>query len=86
MNLSLWQRVGTPAKLTREWKFKNYKQAWELVDKISQHAESVNHHPDISFGWGYLIVSIFSHDKGAITDRDLDLARAIDKISDDESS
>lgn len=85
MKLENWQEVGTPAKLTREWKFKNYKQAWQLVDKISEYAESVNHHPDISFGWGYLSVSVYSHDKAAITKRDFDLAMAIDKLSDDES-
>lgn len=86
MTLDNWQEIGSPKKLTRNWKFKNYKQAWQLVNKISELAESANHHPDIAFGWGYLSVSLYSHDKGSITERDLDLARAIDKISLDENS
>ena len=85
MKLDKWQEETTPAKLVRNWKFKNYKQAWVLVNKISEYAEKVNHHPDISFGWGYLSVSVCSHDKGAITERDYDLAQAIDKLSDDEN-
>jgi 4a-hydroxytetrahydrobiopterin dehydratase len=40
-------------------------------------AEKANHHPDWSNSWNKVVIDLRSHDKDAITDRDFDLARAI---------
>jgi 4a-hydroxytetrahydrobiopterin dehydratase len=50
------------------------------VNEIGKLAEAANHHPDLAFGWGYLRITLTSHDKGSVTDRDRRLAAAIDKI------
>ncbi len=54
--------------------------AKRFVDEISILAEIQNHHPDISFGWGYVHLMLFSHDEQKITQRDLVLANAISNI------
>ena len=40
-------------------------------------AEKADHHPDWSNSWNKVVIDLTSHDKGAITDRDHNLARAI---------
>jgi 4a-hydroxytetrahydrobiopterin dehydratase len=67
-------------KLFKRYEFENYIQALEFVLKVSNLAEMQNHHPDISFGWGYVEISLFSHDKKDITERDHKLAEAISKL------
>jgi 4a-hydroxytetrahydrobiopterin dehydratase len=57
-------------KLYRRYNFKNYSEALSFVIKVSKLAEKINHHPDISFGWGYVELYLYSHDKKTITDRD----------------
>ena len=44
-------------------------------------AEEENHHPDISFGWGYCKVKIFTHAIKGLAESDFILAAKIDKIS-----
>ena len=41
-------------------------------------AQELNHHPDIAFGWGYVRITLTTHDAGGITDLDHRLAKAID--------
>ena len=39
--------------LVKKFKFKDFKESQNFVNKISKISEDENHHPDISFGWGY---------------------------------
>jgi 4a-hydroxytetrahydrobiopterin dehydratase len=67
-------------KLVAEFKLTNFEMAKRFVDEISILAEIQNHHPDISFGWGYVHLMLFSHDEQKITQRDIVLANAISNI------
>ena len=68
-------------KLYRKYDFKNYSEALSFVIKVSELAEKANHHPDISFGWGYVELYLYSHDKKAITNRDHKLKDQISELS-----
>ena len=48
-----------------------------LVDRIGAAADEADHHPDVSLTYPEVIVTLSSHDVGAITSRDIDLARRI---------
>lgn len=65
----------------REWKLKNYAQALAFVTRISVIAEEQNHHPDISFGWGYVKVMLTTHAAKAITKNDVIMAELIEGLS-----
>ena len=67
--------------LHSEIKTKDFASALALVNEVGKLAEEANHHPDLEFGWGYLRITLTSHDKGGVTDRDRKLAAAIDKLS-----
>ena len=66
--------------LIKEFLFKNFKDSQHFVNRVSEIAEKESHHPDISFGWGYCRVKIFTHAIQGLAESDFILAAKIDKI------
>ena len=66
--------------LEKEYFFENFRKALDFTIKIGELAENQNHHPDISFGWGYCKVKIFTHAIKGLAESDFILAAKIDKI------
>ena len=71
--------------LIKEFKFKNFLQSQNFVNKVGKIAEQENHHPDIWFGWGYSKIKIFTHAIKGLAESDFILAAKIDTIPNDES-
>ena len=65
--------------LKRRFEFADFAGALAQVNRIGAIAEELDHHPDITFGWGYAEVLTTTHDRGGITPFDIDLAARIDK-------
>ncbi|MCE3011693.1 MAG: 4a-hydroxytetrahydrobiopterin dehydratase [Proteobacteria bacterium] len=80
MNLSdQWHQ--TPTSLVRHYKFKNFREALAFTNSVGAIAETQKHHPDLKLGWGYLEITITTHDAGhTLTEKDFKLAAAIDQI------
>ena len=76
--LNDWQIDGTMLK--KQLKFKNFAAALDFVNQIGAFAEAADHHPDITFGWGYAEIALTTHDRGGITDVDVALAGKIDSL------
>ncbi len=66
--------------LIKEFKFKNFVESQNFVNKVSNISEEEGHHPDITFGWGYCSVKIFTHSIKGLAESDFILAAKIDKI------
>ena len=66
--------------LKKRLKFENFAAALEFVNCVGALAEAADHHPDITFGWGYADIALTTHDRGGITDTDLALAAKIDQV------
>ena len=66
--------------LHRAIKTPDFLTAFNIVSRIVQPAEAMKHHPDISFGWGYVNITLTSHDAGGVTERDHALAARIDEV------
>lgn len=71
-----WAADGKAIK--KRWEFKNFAEALAFVNRVGELAEAADHHPDITFGWGYAELVLTTHDRGGITDVDISLARRID--------
>jgi 4a-hydroxytetrahydrobiopterin dehydratase len=74
----MWQEENNA--LVRTFTFPDFRTALEFVNKIGAAAERLNHHPDIQLSWGKVVITLTSHDQGKITDKDRELAAAIDNI------
>ena len=68
-------------RLMREFEFDDFVSAKTFVDAISLLAEDANHHPEIHFGWGYVVIELYTHDKNQITEKDLALALRISQTT-----
>ena len=67
--------------LIKEFKFKNFLESQNFVNKVSEIAEIEGHHPDIWFGWGYAKIKIFTHAIKGLHESDFILAAKIDRIT-----
>jgi|TARA_B100001063_G_C16611150_1_gene475813 4a-hydroxytetrahydrobiopterin dehydratase len=66
--------------LFKEFKFSNFLESQKFINKIGELSENEGHHPDISFGWGYAKITIFTHAIKGLAESDFILAAKIDKI------
>jgi pterin-4a-carbinolamine dehydratase len=68
-------------KLTKYFKFENFEKSLSFINQVSTIAETEGHHPDLSFGWGYANIIIFTHAVKGLTESDFILAAKIDQVS-----
>lgn len=66
--------------LHRQFQFENFVQAWAFMNEVAQLAELHDHHPDWSNSYNKVNITLISHDKKQVTERDFRLADAIDKL------
>ena len=67
--------------LYKAWRFKDFKEALRFVSEVGRLAETLHHHPDITLGWGYVTLSLTTHDEGGVTALDVKLASAIEDLN-----
>ena len=71
--------------LQKRYAFLNFREALSFVNRASAVAEREGHHPDISFGWGYAELKIWTHAIDGLSESDFILAARIDALSDGQS-
>jgi 4a-hydroxytetrahydrobiopterin dehydratase len=75
----MWQEKDQ--KLYREFKFKDFKEAFEFMTKVAAVAEQVGHHPTWTNTYNKVEIWLSTHSAGdKITDKDRQLAKQIDRI------
>ena len=67
--------------LEKKFKFKDFESSQSFINKVGTVSERENHHPDISFGWGYAKIIITTHAIEGLSENDFILAAKIDQIS-----
>jgi 4a-hydroxytetrahydrobiopterin dehydratase len=65
--------------LRREFVFADFSEAFAFMTRVALLAEKADHHPDWSNSWNKVVIELTSHDAGGLTQRDLDLALAIER-------
>jgi 4a-hydroxytetrahydrobiopterin dehydratase len=73
-----WQREGD--RLVKTVKKKDFGEAMAFVNALADVAEEANHHPDIEIHWNTVVLGLWTHTAGGITQKDLDLAARIDQL------
>jgi 4a-hydroxytetrahydrobiopterin dehydratase len=66
--------------LRRRFRFKTFREALGFVNRVGELAEEQGHHPDVTFGWGYAEVTIFTHKINGLTESDFILAAKINEL------
>lgn len=75
-----WE-INENGKLERKFQFENFSDAMVFVNKVAEIAEEKNHHPDILIhDYKNVLVTLFTHEKNEVTDKDRDMAALINEI------
>lgn len=77
-DLPSWRREGD--KLVWEHRFSDFTEAFSFMTRVAFHAEKIDHHPDWENVYNRIKIQLSTHDAGGITEKDLQLARIIQKI------
>jgi 4a-hydroxytetrahydrobiopterin dehydratase len=77
--VSEWE-VVEEHHLRRRFPFKNFREALGFVNGVGGIAEEQGHHPDISFGWGYAEVTVWTHKIDGLTESDFIFAAKVDTL------
>ncbi len=76
--LPQWEVQGV--RIKREWQFSNFVEAFGFITKVAMLSERMNHHPEWSNVYSSVIIELTTHDLGGLTDRDIQLAKAINLL------
>ena len=68
-------------KISKEYKFSDFREAMAFMVRVGFEAEEQVHHPEIFNVYNTVSISLQTHDAGAkVTAKDVDLAKAIERI------
>ncbi len=71
-------------KLKRSFEFEDFREAFAFMSRVAEVAEQMNHHPWWSNVYNKVDIELSTHDAGnTVTEKDQQLAEAIDTIYDD---
>lgn len=80
----MWQE--TKHGLYKQFNFENFKQAWAFMEQVAELAEQYQHHPRWENEWSVVQIWLITHDADtSITEKDYEMAKAIDSLSADYS-
>ena len=66
--------------LHRSFAFRDFVEAWAFMNRVAVLAEEQDHHPDWANSYNKVDITLISHDKKAVTSRDISLAIAINGL------
>jgi len=79
-HVSKWM-VYDEHHLHREFRFPDFKQALDFVNRVGAVAEEEGHHPDILLAWGKVDITLWTHKIDGLTESDFIMAAKIDRLS-----
>ena len=74
------KEFGLGAKISKEFKFKDFISAINFVNNIAEIAEGEGHHPDIHINYNKVLIELLTHAIGGLSENDFILAAKIDAL------
>jgi 4a-hydroxytetrahydrobiopterin dehydratase len=78
-----WQMVAGRDALSRAFKFADFSAAFGFMTRVALAAEKLDHHPEWLNVWNRVEITLSTHDAGGLTQRDVELAKIIDRVAGD---
>jgi 4a-hydroxytetrahydrobiopterin dehydratase len=79
--LPQWKLADGRDALQRTFKFKDFSEAFGFMARAALVAEKMDHHPEWSNVWNRVEITLSTHSAGGLTELDLKLAEAMDRIA-----
>jgi 4a-hydroxytetrahydrobiopterin dehydratase len=75
-----WTYDGAAGAFTRDFKFRDFSEAFAFMTRVALLAQAANHHPEWSNVYNRVSIRLSTHDAGGVTQKDVALAAAIDRL------
>lgn len=79
--LAGWSEVSGRDAITRKFVFKDFNQAFGFMTRAALVAEKMDHHPEWFNVYKTVDVTLSTHDADGVTDLDVKLAEAMDRLA-----
>ena len=79
--LEHWQYDEARDQITRRLSFADFVTAFGFMTEVALEAEKMDHHPDWTNVFRHVDIRLTTHDAGGLTEKDVALARAINRIA-----
>lgn len=76
-----WTASADRVAIEKSFRFEDFSEAFAFLTRVALHAEKVDHHPEFTSVWNKVDFRLTSHDAGGVTERDVALAGAIDRLA-----
>ena len=76
-----WRMVDGRDAIHKTFKFKDFSEAFGFMSRAALVAEKMDHHPEWANVWNRVDVTLSTHAAGGLTELDLQLAEAMDRIA-----
>ncbi len=68
-------------RIERVFEFDDFTEAIDFVNAVAEIAEEQEHHPDIDVRYNKVKLTLWTHNKGGLTELDFQLAERIDTLA-----
>jgi 4a-hydroxytetrahydrobiopterin dehydratase len=79
--LKNWSEVSGRDAISRKFVFADFNQAFGFMTRAALVAERMDHHPEWFNVYKTVEVTLATHDAGGVTENDIQLAEAMDKLA-----
>jgi 4a-hydroxytetrahydrobiopterin dehydratase len=79
--LAGWSLCEDRASIAKTFEFRNFSEAFAFMTRSALAAEKMDHHPDWSNVYKTVNVTLSTHDRGGVTELDIELARRMNKYA-----
>ena len=79
--LAGWSEVAGRDAISRTFTFKDFNEAFGFMARAALIAEKLDHHPEWFNVYNQVDVTLATHDAGGVTERDIKLAEAMDRLA-----
>lgn len=80
-SLGNWSFDPARDAIKRDFKFKDFSEAFAFMARVALLAEKAGHHPDWSNAYNKVSISLSTHDAGGLSEKDIALANRIDALT-----
>ena len=79
--VTAWTYDTSADAIVRDFKFKDFSKAFAFMTRVALLAQAADHHPEWSNVYNKVSIKLTTHDAGGLSDKDVALAEAIDKLT-----
>ena len=76
-----WSEVEGRDAISKKFAFKDFNEAFGFMARVALIAEKLDHHPEWFNVYNKVEVTLATHDAGGVTERDVKLAQAMDRLA-----